>query len=114
MVRKIIFIATLLLLTSCEKPTPIDKEFDKTGESLVITVYTYKNEQQLTRALIAKNEELNTETPYPDKLREGWAAWNKYSCDIHILEPRHMRDFETLGHEMAHCLYGTYHKEGVR
>lgn len=102
----------LLFLVGCE-PKPVDKEFDNTGKPLTITVHVYKNEKELTQALIDRNNALNVETPFKDVMREGWAEWKGSTCKIHTTDINY-RTFETLGHELAHCLYGAYHKDGER
>jgi hypothetical protein len=34
-------------------------------------------------------------------------------CEIHVVTPRGVEDdyMTTWGHELAHCVFGTYHKE---
>jgi len=53
--------------------------------------------------------------------RDGFAIWTEwtgeksedeiYTCEIHTLRPNKIDDNATmtLGHEMLHCIFGTYH-----
>ncbi|MBT9159070.1 MAG: hypothetical protein DDT26_00319 [Dehalococcoidia bacterium] len=92
----------------CSPPTGIDKEFDRTGETLRIKVITHDS----LRDLHAAKREVSGK-PAPEGMI-GFAGWTKTTnyCEIHILQPR--RDLDdnvmTLGHEMMHCLYGAFHK----
>jgi len=54
---------------------------------------------------------------------QGFALWYEfpngkpedelYTCEIHIARPGRVDDTHTLtlGHEMLHCVYGSYHRK---
>ena len=115
---KVIITAVLaLLLVSCDKPTGIKKTHDVTDQYVDIRVMTFETESQLNKFLKLKS--------YSGQEVEGLARWahpkddmtKVKRCDIYVVEPSGVRDTGTLstwGHELAHCIYGSYHKEGER
>lgn len=113
---KITIVALLtLLLVSCDQPTGIKKTHDVTDQYIDIRVMTFETESQLNKFLKRKGgEEV-----------EGLAQWvhpkgdltKVKRCDIYVVEPNNSRDYgqmETWGHELMHCIYGSYHPEGQR
>lgn len=109
-------IIAVLLLASCEQQksyTPMQKEHNRTGVPITVTVYEHESYGDVTRALQRFQRE--NKQPRTTDPSLGWAAWDlhePYQCDIHIKPPDKINDDDvmTLGHEMAHCLYGSYHK----
>ena len=113
---KITIVALLtLLLVSCDQPTGIKKTHDVTDQYIDIRVMTFDTESQLNKFLKRKDgEEV-----------EGLAQWvhpkgdltKVKRCDIYVVEPNGSRDYgqmETWGHELMHCIYGSYHPEDQR
>ena len=115
--------ATLFLVACEPRKTPIEKVHDRTGAPIEITVYTYQTQAELDR----KYRELHGIARRDDnESRLGFARWpewrnkdgesvndgGRWTCEIHILEPRFIDDDRTLtlGHEMVHCIYGSYHE----
>lgn len=106
----------LLLLVSCsetDKENNLKKDFDRTGRPQTITVMVYDNkrEMQKAKADATNRQEINT-----DLL--GWSIWSpnkeSYGCTIHVMELKNSNDTDqmvTWGHELGHCMYGTYHPE---
>ena len=115
---KILTIAVLaFLLVSCDNPKGINKTHDVTDQYVDIRVVTFESRSQLNEFLELKS--------YSDQEVEGLARWVHPKgdmsivkrCDIYVVEPSGVRDTGTLttwGHELAHCMYGSYHKEGER
>lgn len=104
----------ILLLASCEQQkTPMQKEHNRTGKPITITVYEYDSYAEVSLALMKFQKELNQ--PVTKETSLGWSGWDRqepYECVIHIKPPTKIDDDDTLtlGHEMAHCLYGSYHR----
>ncbi len=111
---KTIIGVAVLLMVSCE-PSPskkVEGTQDYSGVQFPITVYTYNSRQELNKAIKEKK---------PHAVRvEGLALWFLYKesremkrCEIHVVHPNKVDDEHMLtwGHELAHCVYGTYHKE---
>ncbi|MBF84556.1 MAG: hypothetical protein CL489_08790 [Acidobacteria bacterium] len=52
---------------------------------------------------------------YDHQERVGWATWSDDNyCEVHFPRIKNENDKETLeiiGHEIAHCFYGNWHKE---
>ncbi len=93
----------------------VDKEFDRSGEELVITVHTYDNYDEVTEAFRNHLGDDIDKVSNPDHQREGWATWSPddNKCDIHVVVPKYAyrsRELETWGHELAHCVYGRFHE----
>ena len=114
---KIIGAVVLLgIMVSCDPiPSPLNKTHDTTGEYVDIRVQTFSSQRQLNKHLKRKEG---------DEV-EGLAQWahpkddltKVKRCDIYVVEPKGSRDYsqmETWGHELMHCVYGSYHPEGQR
>lgn len=116
---KIIIGVMILFVVSCE-PLPdkgLIKTHDVTGEYLDIRVMTFKSQKGLQKYL-TKNKMTFHEV-------DGLAQWvhpkddltKVKRCEIYVVEPKSVRDtdvMETWGHELAHCIYGSFHKKGQR
>jgi len=116
-----LLMVTLILVAACEpRKEPIKKIFDQTGKPMTITVYTYDSQRELDEAF----RDLHNARRGDDvDSRYGFARWHEWrnqggqivrvepECEIHVVEPKYVDDEETvtLGHELLHCLYGSYH-----
>lgn len=117
-------IAGLLLLSSCDNPSSnIEKNLDRTGVPISVTVYYFETEYELKKAYQKANN-LKGISNIPDQY--GFAQWpewkdaegnnvekpENFRCDIYVLQPKRQDDNNvlTLGHELMHCLHGSYHK----
>lgn len=89
-----------------------DIDFNKEGREITLTVTVFDTYADLQRA---RNE--LTDNPNPV---EGFALLNQDGtgvgdwCKIYVQKIDSVRDerqMTTWGHELAHCLYGTYHAE---
>jgi|SaaInlStandDraft_1057018.scaffolds.fasta_scaffold19704_2 hypothetical protein len=115
--KKIAALLMLLLLPSCDKLSPeLEGSHDYEDKPFSITVYVYDSKAELTAA--AK------ELGVPEEA-EGFALWSLTAkdrsvmtgCSVHVVKPKGVRDHSqmtTWGHELVHCVYGSYHKEGER
>lgn len=102
--KKLALILSALFLVACEPP-PVNKEFERTKVEIV--VHTYDNTDEVTDAY-----NLYVGDKYADDLeREGWATWGReeHTCEIHVVKYAASQE-KTWGHELAHCLYGRFHK----
>jgi hypothetical protein len=88
----LIIFATLLLLDGCDKYPKPNKELDR--KEIVLKVHSFSSKSELQR-VIGK--------------RSGMAKWSPDDniCDIYIVD----WDFNTAGHELHHCMYGSFHAE---
>lgn len=114
----------LIFMAACEpRKTPIEKSIDRTGAPIEVTVFVYETQQELDEAY----RKLHNIRRGDDKeSRYGFARWPEWfdkdgnrvpdggpwTCEIHMMDPAHIDDERTLtlGHEMVHCLYGSYHE----
>lgn len=112
----LILISLVLILFGCNQQSSnpeMKKEHNRSGKEITITVFEYPTHNDVTRALATfQRENKQTRT---DAISLGWSAWDReepYQCQIHIVPPERIDDdlTLTLGHEMSHCLYGTYHQ----
>jgi len=95
------------LLTACgdpgDKRERMVKEFDRTDTDITVSLTIVKTEKDMRKKAINYKEGL-----------AGEAAWTLTGshCDIVIYEPKYVDDdaIVTLGHELAHCFWGLYHK----
>ncbi len=107
-----------LLLTSCDPDgtSGLPEDFDRSGEEMRITVIFHPSQQAVDSAYI---EEFGRARNESSVNRLGFAVWanpgNKpYWCRIHAQKPTRVTNderMETLGHELTHCLIGTFHPE---
>lgn len=124
---KKLILVLFLFLFSCEKDSSsihssFDPLFDRTNQTHRINVVTHLNLNELNEAYDQRIKENGLERNPSRKL--GWSGWSMrenridggFYCEIHIaFDPTspHITEQQavTLGHEMFHCLYGTYHPE---
>lgn len=100
------------LLIAC-MPDP-KHEFDSPRESVALEVKVFKNELELNRYL---KENFKTEAT-----RAGFSRWYvndpNNECTIFVVDPRETRSLvhteKTWGHELLHCVYGSFHKESIK
>jgi hypothetical protein len=119
MLKKLGIIYIFLLLGSCSKQPGdgIEGTQNYEGQQFPITVHVFDTRAQLQKAI----EDINNRGEEVD----GFSAWYLRSkadptmtrCDLYVVRPSSVNDHSqmtTWGHELAHCVYGTYHKEGQR
>ena len=106
--KKILFIISLVLilsLVSCGKP-PLQEDLNRENQTLQIEFISFSNEQQLIEDLRSKGYEV------PNALL-GFSIWspNDNQCTVYHVTPKYTDDerMVTLGHEVAHCIYGSFH-----
>lgn len=117
----------LFLLTSCDRnsESKIDKKINRENLPIKTTVHFYNNLEELRK----KYKEINKLDQKTEVYIEGFAIWPEWKdqsgnsvtpdgkelkCEIHTIRPSTVDDDAvlTLGHELLHCVYGTYHTEG--
>lgn len=105
----------LIMLTSCDGGSSLTETHNAENIDFTINVHTYENESALNKAV--------SEVGYDSDPVEGLAQvrvdaiGNIKRCDIYVVKPRTAKSYntmETWGHELMHCTYGLYHKEGER
>jgi hypothetical protein len=106
--KKILFIVSLVLilsLVSCGKP-PLQEDLNRENQTLQIRFISFSNEQQLIEGLRSKGYNV------PNALL-GFSIWspNDNQCTVYHVTPKYTDDerMNTLGHEVAHCIYGSFH-----
>lgn len=122
--RKLLVLVFVMMLVSCgEQPSNIQPTIDRVDQDIRVRVLFYDNADQLEEAYRQVNN-LSNRQPVPEPW--GFAQWNEwrdangnyvepegveYFCTIHTFRPRRQNDHHTttLGHELLHCLYGSYH-----
>lgn len=85
---------------------------DRTGERFEAMVVIHETVEELNqeRDKTIRDNDLEQMT----EISDGWSVlFPDGSCEIHVLRVESVRDKDrlaTLGHELAHCLYGNYHR----
>lgn len=104
--------ALMLALPACNQDREVAKDFDRSGQPQAITIYVYPNESAVTDAFHKQMAGKNS--PRDGLTRLGFANWvlNTNRCEIHVAKIRTAEDprLKTWGHELAHCIYGNFHK----
>lgn len=114
-------LASIATLSSCTDESHYGKQLqqthDLTDQSFPLTVMVFDTESALnsylTKNKIRKRDDLDV---------LGLAAWKAKkndlssvsSCSIYVVRPKGLADsnrFETWGHELVHCVYGSFHEE---
>lgn len=124
---KKIILLTLAILVGCSEQhtsSNITPTIDRVGQEMTVKVFFYPDADSLEEAYrVVMN--LPSRTPVPEQW--GFARWNewrspdgiyiepnspRYWCNIYTMTPKRQEDQHvlTLGHELLHCLYGSYHK----
>lgn len=114
MKNKIILAIMVLFVVSCEpsKQEKISGTQDYNGVQFPITVHTFQTKRELEVAL--------KDIKSHDEPVSGYSQWylskktgEMSRCEIYVIVPEGEADehMTTWGHELAHCVYGTYHRE---
>ena len=110
------------LLISCGDKTDgpeLIKTHDYSNRELPITVMVFESNSDLNKYL--KKNKLTSR----DSSVQGLALWalnaknrtEVINCTIYVVEPKGSQDYNELttwGHELLHCVYGSFHKDGIR
>jgi hypothetical protein len=120
---KKLLLLSLLVLVSCSPESDIKPTIDRVNTDINIKVIFHENGIELEEAYRIANN-LPERTLVPEQW--GFAQWNEfldkdgnsialsgqqYQCTIHTFKPKRQNDqlVLTLGHELLHCVYGSYH-----
>lgn len=112
-----IYTSAFIGVVSCtDKKDDLQKTHDRTSEEMTIVVHVYPNEKEVTKSYWKNQEEIFNRNVTDEFTRLGWAGWDTKSnyCEIHTIDIKYKNDknaIQTLGHEMTHCLYGSFHSE---
>lgn len=86
---------------------PIVKERDFTGRVIPLKIIIHPSDEEMHKAF-------NSFYGFPDSSPVwGWYGIHEGVCEIHVLELKSVNNdprMWTWGHELAHCVYGRYHK----
>lgn len=108
----------LIGLSSCTDQNqygkPLEQTHDLSGQMFPLKVIVFESERALNKH-VEKNNLAQSEVL-------GLARWTAKkndlssvsSCTIYVVDPKGLNDsnrFETWGHELVHCVYGSFHKE---
>lgn len=113
--RLLFALVIMILLASCgdsESSKSIEGTHNNEGVAFKVKVFTYDNKTELDKA----RRDYKDRGQRLSKVKQsGWAGWNEDGsyCEIHVIKATSENDeeFNTWGHELAHCVYGTYHEE---
>lgn len=115
----LIFVAVLLLggCSTLERAPVTTGTIDRTSTDIRLTVIPYKHPGELARAHAAMTGHA---VMLPNA--QGFALWNEGGtaepwCELHLVMPALDRTDDSsrltsAGHELMHCIYGTWHAEG--
>ena len=99
----------------------LEGSVNRENQPIEITVTFYDSPAEVTKKFKEIN---NIPTLRRIPLRQGFAVWEEwidengkpndeiYTCQIHTIRPLRIDDSATtiLGHELLHCIYGSYHR----
>jgi hypothetical protein len=114
----------LILVAGCSPESNIKPTIDRVGENISVQVIFHDNRASLEEAYRVSNNLASTD-PVPEQW--GFSVWNMwldadgnqvdlpgrdYRCTVHSFHPKSIDDqhVRTLGHELLHCVYGSYHR----
>jgi hypothetical protein len=109
----IIFLTAIILVSCSDNKSTIPQTHNAENQDFIVNVMTFESESALNKYI----EENNLET----RQVQGLARWLITTeskvvkrCDIYVVKPKSSRDnstFTTWGHELVHCIYGSFHKD---
>lgn len=112
------------LLTGCVGNNRLFKgEMDRTSIPFEMIVYTYDSREAVTASYENAKRNRNGKYVHDVWLIDGWAGWTDdkpHKCEIHVVKPAKLGSSDnrsitrTWGHELMHCVYGSYHGKGYR
>lgn len=99
-----------IMLYGCGKPEPDiinnNQQFERT--EIKLSVKLFDNERELNQYIV---DNFNVK----DANRLGFSKWYlddvNNECTIYVVRGTKTSLQSTYGHEIMHCIYGTYHKE---
>lgn len=97
--------AVLILLNGCDAPDGYSfehKEFERKQPAITI----------VTHPRVA---DLRSMAPPAARAEQGaelmaWSIIRKEGCEVHVVDPAKSYQPEWIGHEVAHCIWGRFHK----
>lgn len=105
-----LLVFTLLCTTGCEQPKEFTPQHERTDIHLEVKLFDTEREMN---NYIESN--FNVSNQYA---REGFSRWFVDTfegipdeCTIFVVRGTTERLEAVYGHELMHCVYGTYHKE---
>lgn len=114
-----VMLVAILAVTACEQQEPeLTGSIDREGQPLQVTVYFHDSKQDIRKSYAQVH---GVSLQGVSQGLEGFAVWPEwrgtepqdaeYTCDVYVQRPRNIDDTHTLtlGHEMLHCLIGSYH-----
>lgn len=116
--RYLILSAILLvgMIACSENKTTLKETHNVDGQDFTIRVTTFPTQKAL--------QDFLDDNEYTSESVDGLARWiiskdmkNLKRCDIYVVKPKRAREhniMETWGHELVHCVYGSFHMDGVR
>ena len=112
----LVLIAGFLASCSEDSGAGIQGTHDATDIDITIRVKTFPTNDAL-------NKHVGRMEHGPSYEVDGLAVWrvdaigNVKRCDIYVEKPKSKFDYKeqsNWGHELMHCIYGSYHKDGER
>lgn len=111
MLKKLLFVATLLVATSCGEQVGTNtgkdgykfetKEYQK--ETITVTIKVFASQD----ALAAYAKENNIKAPNLAAFAKLYPSVDK--CTIFVVDPSARYEPEFIGHEFTHCVWGRWH-----
>lgn len=95
----------ILTIIGCSESEPkVKPQRNYEGKPLVITVHAFDSKKKLIKAT----------KDYGTVHQAGLAVWSPddNKCDVYVLRSKKADSnrYNTWGHELGHCLYGSFHK----
>lgn len=109
-VAMILLCGLLAACTPAPAGDPITPEFDRSNQIIRVKVVYHDTLGEVRAAKAAVTNVSIREVP---QQLLGFAGWNYHNtyCEVHLVRPERSLDDRvlTLGHEMLHCVHGSYH-----
>lgn len=111
-IKSSIFAGIILLLMSCGDPSAVNSErtIEHARTEIMLHVKLFDTNSQLNAFI---NKEYAGKTN--DLTKSGFAMWYKDDptgeCTIYVVKGTSTSLQTDYGHEIMHCIYGSFHKE---
>jgi len=107
MKRVVLGLMPLLMLAGCDKVASDGYTFERAE--------TVNTDMRLTVVVHPSETDLRRHLPRGGVVEQGselmaFAVLRKGQCEVHTVDARVTYAPEWMGHELAHCIYGRWHK----
>lgn len=110
-VGAVLILIFVIYVIGGNKPRMLD-DMNLEREEITIVFFGFDTVRQMQAAVA---ERFDFDPPITLLGMAGWGLEPPYYCEVYYVRPKHVDDYNmlTIGHEVSHCIYGTFHPETI-